>query len=109
MDALDNFTNYGHRIWQPRRVQGIFVYSPPTFEERVGHGRLGYRGVYSSVACPWFVKGRKSALDYPMAKVPCPAMHNNQCGSIHRKAGWCTKEPSDGIWYRKRGRDWRTT
>ena len=33
----------------------------------VGHGRLGYRGVYGSVLCPWFVKGRKSALDYPMA------------------------------------------
>lgn len=53
----------------------------------VGHGRLGYRGVYGSVMCPWFVKWRKSALDYPMAKVPRPAMHNNQCGSIHRKAG----------------------
>lgn len=66
----------------------------------VGHGRLGYRGVYGSVMCPWFVKGRKSALDYPMAKVPRPTMHNSQCGSIHRKAGWCTKEPSDGVWYR---------
>lgn len=81
-----------HRIWKWGRAR-----------------QVGYRGVYGSVMCPWFVKGRKSALDYPMAKVPRPAMHNNQCGSIHRKAGWCTKEPSDGIWYRKRGRDWRTT
>lgn len=56
MDALDNFTNHGHRIWQLRRVQGIFVYSTPTFEERVGHGRMGHRCVYGRVACPWFVK-----------------------------------------------------
>ncbi len=75
----------------------------------VGHGRLGYRGVYGSVMCPWFVKGRKSAPEYPMAKVLRPAMPNSQCGSVHIKADWCTKEPSDGIWYRKRGRDWRTT
>ena len=25
----------------------------------VGHGRLGYRGVYGSVMCPWFVKREK--------------------------------------------------
>ena len=56
MDALDNFANHGHRIWQQRRVQGIFVCSTPTFEERVGHGRMGYRCVYGRVACPWFVK-----------------------------------------------------
>ncbi len=75
----------------------------PTIEERVGHSRMGDRGVYSRVMWPWFTKGWKSAPDYPMAKVPCPAMHNNQCGLVHRKAGWCTKVPSDGIWYRRDG------
>lgn len=66
----------------------------------VGHGRLGYRGVYGSVMCPWFVKWRKSALDYPMAKVPRPTMHNSQSGSVHRKASLCTKMDSEGVWYR---------
>ena len=69
----------------------------------VGHGRLGYRGVYGSVMCPWFAKRWKSAPEYPMAKVPCPARHNSQCGLVHIKAGWCTKVPSDGIWYRRDG------
>lgn len=64
MDALDNFTNHGHGIWQPRRVQGIFVCSTPTFEERVGHGRMGHRCVYGRVACPWFVKRRYSAPNH---------------------------------------------
>uniref|UniRef100_UPI0040251863 hypothetical protein n=1 Tax=Candidatus Cryptobacteroides bacterium TaxID=3085639 RepID=UPI0040251863 len=50
------------------------------FVERVRHGRIGYRGVYGRVMWPWFTKGRKSAQEYPMAKVPCPAMHNNQSG-----------------------------
>lgn len=75
--------------------------SDPTFEERVGHGRMGYRCVYGRVMWPWFAKGWKSAQDYPMANIPCSAMHNSQCGLVHRKAGWCTKEPSDGIWYGK--------
>ena len=30
----------------------------------VGHGRLGYRGVYGSVMCPWFVKRRYSAPNH---------------------------------------------
>ena len=38
-----------------------------------------------------------------MAKVPCSATHNSQCGLVHRKAGWCTKGPSDGIWYKRGG------
>lgn len=66
----------------------------------VGHGRMGYRCVYGRVMWPWFAKGWKSAQDYPMANIPCSAMHNSQCGLVHRKAGGCTKEPSDGVWYR---------
>lgn len=30
-------------------------------------------------------------------------MHNSQCGLVHRKADRCTKEPSDGIRYRRDG------
>ena len=40
MDALDNFTNHGHRIWQLRRVQGIFVYPTPHLE--MGSGTAGW-------------------------------------------------------------------
>lgn len=67
--------------------------SDPTFGERVEHGRMGYRGVDGRMMWPWFVKGWKSAPDYTMARVPRPAMLNSQCGSVHRKAGWCTKVP----------------
>ena len=40
MEALDNFTNHGHRIWQLRRVQGIFVYPTPHLE--MGSGTAGW-------------------------------------------------------------------
>ena len=40
MDALDNFTNHGHRVWRQRRVYGIFVYPTPHLE--MGSGTAGW-------------------------------------------------------------------
>ena len=75
----------------------------------VGHGRLGYRGVYGSVMCPWFVKGEN-----PHWIIRWQKFRVRQCTTINavryteRRAG-VPKSLLDGIWYRKRGRDWRTT
>lgn len=51
------FTNHGHKIRQQRCVQGMSVWLTLTYEKGVGHGRMGYRGVYGRVMWTWFASG----------------------------------------------------
>lgn len=82
------FTNHGHRVWQQRCVQGIFLCPAPHLG--MGSGTAGWAtevcmqdGV--SVVC----KRRDSARNHKKEGVTCSAMHNNQCTTVN--AVWCTE------------------
>lgn len=56
MDALDNFTNHGHREWQQRCVQGMSVWLTLPYEMGVRHSGMGHTDVRGRVAWPWIAK-----------------------------------------------------